>query len=684
MNIIYQCPNCKAIIKLRKDDTLSPCIKCGANMCIASFFDEFLIDSNGVLISYNGNSEHVTVPQGVTSIGPNAFRKNEDLVSVIIPSGVTTLEVRAFSSCPRLKTVSLPDSLVNIGNYAFISCSSIETITIPDKVKSLGEACFSDCSSLSSIVLPNGLEVIGKECFSECSALKEIAFPDSVTRIGKTCFEKCYALQNVKLSNSLVEVPWHAFLNCSALLSIEFPVSVKNIGFSAFGGCSSLKSVRFNEGLISIEGFAFSKCSAIEGTIEFPDSLASFDQALFFNTQCLNVDKVIISKGFENKSFPKSIFPNVSELVFKEGVASIPGGAWSNCQKLKKVTLPSSLKVIQSCAFSNCSKLKDINLDVPNLEIIESEAFCDCKSLSKIKFGKKLSYIGPSSFVGCIPTNITIPGNVKDIGEYAFYSSQKLSKIIIEDGCDRICDEAFTYYSDTVGMDREIHLPQSIKTLGVDVFSNNRGTNHIYTQGSALISNYFAKDYYPIKMHIQISDEEYKSAVEEIVAQIKERVQKSLGVLENQINQQRYTKRYYEIQRDELLAERAKYANDIATFTGFFQKVKKANAEANLYGTDQKLKANLTALNAETEKLKNLEEKKATFEGFTEEDFYSDAKKCVALEESFDCGNLRYNRGASSGIFLSDYIEAYNKVTQPKHNPADDWIVIPRIDVTGM
>lgn len=661
MNIVYQCPKCKAMIKLRKDDTLSPCVKCGENMFIASISDEFLIDADGVLVSYNGNNDQVTIPQGVKKIGPNAFRKNDNVVSVVIPSGVTALEIRAFSTCTNLKSVSLPDSLLGIENYAFINCSSLETITIPYGVKYLGEDCFSGCSNL-----------------------KEISLPDSITKIGKNCFDKCHALKSATLSKNLTDIPWNAFSKCSSLESIDFPPSVKTIGYSAFSDCSSLKSIRFSEGLVSIEGFAFSGCSSLEGVVEFPDSLASFDQALFFNTKCINVEKVIFSRGIEAKSFPKSIFPNVREIVFKEGVTSISGGAWSNCPNLEKVTLPSSLKIITVCAFANCPHLKTINLDVECLETIESEAFCDCKSLAKISFGKNLTYIGPSAFNGCTPKEITIPGSVKDIGEYAFYNSQKLSKIVIEDGCERICDEAFTYYNDTVFMDREIHLPPSLKILGVDVFSNNRGTNHIYTQSSAFISNYFAKDYYPIKMHIQTSDAEYNAAVEELVAQMKEQTKAALSVLEKQVNDQRYLKSYYEIQRTELLEERAKYAHDVATLTGFFQKVKKANAEASLYATDQKLKANAESLKAQTEKFNALVEKKATIESFTENDFYNDAKKCVVLEKTMDCGNLRYNRGTSNGIFLSDYIAAYNKVNQPKNNPADDWIVIPRIDVTGI
>ena len=132
------------------------------------------------------------------------------------------------------------------------------------------------------------------------------------------------------------------------------------------------------------------------------------------------------------------------------------------------------------------------------------------------------------------------------------------------------------------------------------------------------------------------------------------------------------------------MEERATHESVIAASTGFFQKLKKANAESALYATDQKLKTNAALLKAENDKLAALEEKKARLESFTDQDFLADAKKIVPSEEKLFTGDRRHSGGLSYGISVSQYMEAYRKATQPKHNPADDWIVIPHIDVTGI
>jgi len=42
------------------------------------------------------------------------------------------------------------------------------------------------------------------------------------------------------------------------------------------------------------------------------------------------------------------------ELVLPEGMTVIPGCMCENCRELKKVILPSTIKVISNAAFCNC------------------------------------------------------------------------------------------------------------------------------------------------------------------------------------------------------------------------------------------------------------------------------------------------------------------------------------------
>lgn len=81
---------------------------------------------NGVLISCTDKSAtSVTIPDGVTQIGENAFKDCTSLSSVLIPESVTEIGRFAFHNCAALSSLSIPTSVTKIGNYAFLSCKAI-------------------------------------------------------------------------------------------------------------------------------------------------------------------------------------------------------------------------------------------------------------------------------------------------------------------------------------------------------------------------------------------------------------------------------------------------------------------------------------------------------------------------------------------------------------------------------
>ena len=69
-----------------------------------------------------------------------------------------------------------------------------------------------------------------------------------------------------------------------------------------------------------------------------------------------------------------------------------------NCRELKKVILPSTLKVIGNAAFCYCEKLTDIVLP-EGLEVIRDDAFGCCVSLKHLELPSSLKFIGPESFL---------------------------------------------------------------------------------------------------------------------------------------------------------------------------------------------------------------------------------------------------------------------------------------------
>ena len=106
-----------------------------------------IAEENGktVLKKYRGNAKNVVIPDGVTSIGKEAFKNCKSLISVIIPDGVTSISKKAFKSCKSLISVIILDGVTSISEEAFRNCKSLTSITIPESVKNIGWGAFYYC-----------------------------------------------------------------------------------------------------------------------------------------------------------------------------------------------------------------------------------------------------------------------------------------------------------------------------------------------------------------------------------------------------------------------------------------------------------------------------------------------------------------------------------------------------------
>ena len=83
------------------------------------------------------------------------FLNGEEIVNLVIPDGVTSVGNDAFSGCSGLTSVTIPDSVTSIGTWAFSGCSGLTSITIPDSVTNIGAYAFYGCSGLRTLYLPN-------------------------------------------------------------------------------------------------------------------------------------------------------------------------------------------------------------------------------------------------------------------------------------------------------------------------------------------------------------------------------------------------------------------------------------------------------------------------------------------------------------------------------------------------
>jgi len=211
---------------------------------------------------------NVVIPEGVVSIGKEAFRCSS-LTSVTIPPSVTHIGDFAFWECHVLVSVSIPESVVSIGMNPFAMCDNFQSVetapgnpaytsmdgvlfdkqlqslvcypraregtySIPDGVTHICHYAFAFCNGLTGVVIPDSVASIGDKAFMTCSGLTSIAIPDSVTSIGNSAFFSCTKLTDMTLPKSVTSIGDKAFDMCTRLTSLTVPDSVTDIGTDAF------------------------------------------------------------------------------------------------------------------------------------------------------------------------------------------------------------------------------------------------------------------------------------------------------------------------------------------------------------------------------------------------------------------------------------------------------------------
>lgn len=191
------------------------------------------------LFRYTGTEEHVTVPDGVTSIGFHAFADNHTLQTVELPQDLAIIEDCAFHNCVNLRHIDLPAGMQRIGGSAygaggaFTGCVNLEEIVLPDGLEYIFSETFQHCGHLKTVHLPNKLRRICIDAFSDCWSLESICIPEGVVRISRSAFSYCTHLKQVEFPDGLEEIWEKAFFGCENLRSVSIPAACR-LGDSAF------------------------------------------------------------------------------------------------------------------------------------------------------------------------------------------------------------------------------------------------------------------------------------------------------------------------------------------------------------------------------------------------------------------------------------------------------------------
>ena len=510
-----------------------------------------------------GGLKTVTIPESVRSIGEDAFAdcgiKTVQYKGTLAQwcqiesdSGFLSVKTITLSDVADLKEVSaltIPEGVKSIGNNAFRGCSALKTITIPGSVSSIGEETFKDCSlttvqykitlaqwlqmdniprlfssvktitlsdvvdlkAMSVLVIPDGVSRIGKYALDGLHSLTSITIPNSVKVIDDMAFSSLRSIATVQYKGTLAQwcqmdndvfifqnastITMSDVANLKAMTALKIPDGVTRIGKNAFYACRGLKTVTIPESVRSIGEKAFYLCNI--KTVQYKGTLVQWcqmdnDVFILQNASTITMYDVADLKAMTALTIPdtvtrigKSAFKGCGRLIsvtIPKSVTSIGDYAFADCSGIMTVILPDSVKSIGDKAFYDCKSLKTVQykgtfaqwcqMDNDSALLINAKAItmfdmADLKAADTLTIPNNIKNIGKSAFYGCSGLmSVTISESVKNIGGSAFYGCSGLTSITIPKGVESIGDEAFRGCIEITS----VTISEGVKSIGESAF----------------------------------------------------------------------------------------------------------------------------------------------------------------------------------------------------------------------
>lgn len=200
---------------------------------------------------------------------------------------------------------------------------------------------------------------------------------------------------------------------------------------------NTVKKVIFHDGITN-------------GSVTYQNSNFALESIVFENSnaianlECFNngtLKEVVLPKNIENVNL--SFNSKLESVTIAEGCTSIPHDFCHRCGKITEITLPSTIKTIETNAFS-------------------------WSSLQKINIPEGVTSLGKSCFEYSALREITLPDGLTTIPDKAFNRCTSLRTVVMSDNVTSIGEYAFNHCTALT----TLNMPSAIETIGMSAFDN--------------------------------------------------------------------------------------------------------------------------------------------------------------------------------------------------------------------
>lgn len=479
------------------------------------------------------NIESLIISSGIESIDGNAFRSC-GMKFIELPSTITTIGVQAFMDCTNLRRITLPSSVVSIGEYAFFNCSNVKsvisrilapfeigrsvfasrdyyydengnykrdyvksnaTLYVPERTmaayeETVGWNMFADIKegdpkeeTVDHIIYSydesdHTAKVIGSD-FSDY--IGKLTIPGSVPIKGETYAVKTIGssafLDNSKIDSLIIStgievIEKDAFHGVWQTRSLELPTTLLTIGENAFRGLSNMQKLVLPSSITSIGEYAFCDCwglSVVVSRIQIPFEISKNvfclgwdwdenDKQIFRNSNATLYVPVGTKSAYEAiegwNMFQDIIEGEIKQTTYNglnyqyvegKGEATVISGDYS---QITKLTIPGSIEV------DGVSYI---------VKAIDDRVFSNCYSIDTLIIEDGVERIGQNAFYNCSNMkSVSLPTSLKSIGESSFAECNNITSLVIPEGVKTIGQNAFSWCNNM----KLLELPSTLDSIG--------------------------------------------------------------------------------------------------------------------------------------------------------------------------------------------------------------------------